>query len=204
MTAEKRERNFSYVLSGILKKVMIPLAVMALAVCLAQSAGAVLNDSGVVSVADWEQTGVIMKTPAGNCSYDRSGTDYTQDDLWCLAAIIYQEAGGDLCSDLCRELVGSVVLNRVEDKSYFGKTNTIRDVLQAKGQYGMEDGVKWTNRGNSAIEQAAIKRAYAAAQSVLEGSRPCPKNVFFQSEFDFLGDGTYMELDGFYFNYIGT
>ncbi len=181
-------------------------AALLLTLALTVRADAAVSNKLTVSVADWKETGVAIKMTAGGAAFKSSERKqdvlYSEDDLWCLAAVIYQEAGGDRCSDLCRRLVGSVVLNRAEDTGHFGKWNTIRDVLQSPGQYGMESGVRWVNRGNSEREQAAIARAYDAAKAVLEGDRPCPKNVFYQSEFSFLGDGIYMEKDGYYFNYI--
>lgn len=180
-------------------------AALLLMLALTVRADAAVSNKLTVSVADWKETGVAIKRPAGGALFkgaeEKKEVSYSEDDLWCLAAVIYQEAGGDSCSDLCRRLVGSVVLNRAEDTRYFGKSNTIRDVLQSPGQYGMESGVKWTNRGSSECELAAIARSYEAAKAVLEGDRPCPKNVFFQSEFSFLGDGIYIEADGYYFNY---
>lgn len=197
-------KNFSI----YMKLLFLIGAALVIALITAQPARAEVSNKLMVSVADWKETGVAIKNPAKGPALrstqqeEEEKKEYTEDDLWCLSAVIYQEAGGDACSDLCRKLVGSVVLNRAEDTVYFGSANTIRDVLETKGQYGMEDGVKWADRGDSERELAAKERACEAAKAVLEGDRPCPKNVFFQSEFDFLGDGIYMELDGYYFNYI--
>ncbi|MBO4330604.1 MAG: cell wall hydrolase [Oscillospiraceae bacterium] len=180
-------------------------AAVMLMLVLTVRADAAVSNKLTVSVADWKETGVAIKRPAGGARFakpeKKANTSYSEDDLWCLAAVIYQEAGGDNCSDLCRKLVGSVVLNRAEDTRFFGKCNTIREVLQSPGQYNMEDGVSWADRGSSETELAAIDRAFDAAKAVLDGDRPCPKNVFFQSEFSSLGDGTYCKTDGYYFNF---
>ena len=55
------------------------------------------------------------------------------EDVEMLACVIYQEAGGDACSDECRMYVGDVVLNRVADSRF---PDTIEGVLTAKFQYG--------------------------------------------------------------------
>lgn len=94
--------------------------------------------------------------------------DYTMDDMFCLAAVIYQEAGGNACSDECRIDVADVVLNRKNDSRF---PNTIREVLEAKNQYGMfwKTGVEFVQRGNTEEENQAIARAWYIAAKVLNG-----------------------------------
>jgi len=121
-------------------------------------------------------------------------------DLYCLTAVIYQEAGSDDCSDLLQQLVARTVLNRVLDKR-FG--NSIYDVLTAKHQYGM----MWKNGihiPNNASNQS-IERCKKNALIILKGNKICPSNVLYQSEFKNLGDGIYKQFNTkngtIYFNY---
>lgn len=125
---------------------------------------------------------------------------YTVDELYCMAAVIYNEAGGDSCTDEHRELVGYVVLNRVNDSRYF---DSIREVLEQRGQYaGMENGVVFAERHTKPEEAHAFERAYVTARKVLENRNniPIPANVLFQSEFA-QGTGVYKHLGNTYFCY---
>lgn len=85
-----------------------------------------------------------------------------------LACVIYQEAGGDACSDLCRMYVGDVVLNRVEDPRF---PDTLEGVLTAPGQYGRfsKTGIVWPSRSSKPEEAAAVQRAYETAKKLLSG-----------------------------------
>lgn len=126
---------------------------------------------------------------------------YTEDELFCLAAAIYNEAGGDECSDDTRRLVGYVILNRVNDSRF---PNTIREVLEAKGQYGRfyYTGVQFADRGDSYEESYAQDRAYFIAEEILRSrdNIPIPPTVVFQSEYE-QGVGIYKYQDGLYFCY---
>lgn len=123
---------------------------------------------------------------------------YTDDELFCMAATIYNEAGSNNCSDETRRLVGYVVLNRVKDSRY---PNTIRGVLEQKDQYGRfyYTGIKFADRAKSTQEKEAVDRAYRIAAEVLETATiPIPSNVVFQAEFA-QGISTYTYQDGIYF-----
>jgi hypothetical protein len=122
---------------------------------------------------------------------------YTEDDLFCMAAAIYNEAGGDMCSDETRLLVGYVILNRVNSPGF---PNTIREVLEAKGQYGKFywTGVKFADRSSKPEEQHAVERAYEIAKRVLSEPSTIPETVVFQAEFE-QGTGVYKYQDGIYF-----
>lgn len=125
---------------------------------------------------------------------------YTEDELFCMAAAIYNEAGADYCSDDTRRLVGYVILNRVKDSRY---PNTIREVLEEIGQYGVfyYTGVKFSDRHTLPQEQHAVKRAYRIAEEVLESEFiPIPETVVFQAEFQ-QGTSIYKYQDGLYFCY---
>lgn len=95
---------------------------------------------------------------------------YTEDELFCMAAVIYQEVGSDYICDECRYRVGDVVLNRVADSRF---PNTIRGVLEAKNQYGKfyRTGVKFPERANNPNEKHAVERAYETARALLANER---------------------------------
>lgn len=114
-----------------------------------------------------------------------------------LALVIYQEAGGDCCSDETRRMVGEVVLNRVASSRY---PNTITEVLLQRAQYGRLHwtGLVWPERASSAGEAHAVARAYDCAAQVLTGDRLLPTDVIYQAEFP-QGTETLAHVDGFYF-----
>lgn len=117
--------------------------------------------------------------------------EYSADDLYCLAAVIYQEAGGNACCDECRKNVGDVVLNRVADERF---PDTIREVLEAPGQYGAfsQTGVVWPDRANFAIERDAVVRAWHTAAKLLGGEHGAlyGNGYIWQAEFE-QGSGGY-------------
>lgn len=126
-------------------------------------------------------------------------TTYTEDELFCMAAAIYNEAGGNTCSDETRMLVGYVILNRVKDPRF---PDSIREVLEAKSQYGKFywTGVKFADRSSKPEEQHAVERAYEIAKRVLTEPSTIPETVVFQAEFE-QGTGVYKYQDGIYFCY---
>lgn len=122
---------------------------------------------------------------------------YTDADLEALALVIYQEAGGDACSDETRIMVGNVVMNRVADERF---PDTIEEVLLAKRQYGRLHwtGLVWPERASQSVEAHAVERAYDCAKRVLEGERLLPDDVIWQAEF-VQGTEIVAQQDGFYF-----
>ena len=122
---------------------------------------------------------------------------YSAEDLEALALVIYQEAGGDDCSDETRLMVGTVVLNRVADDRY---PDTIAEVATEYKQYGRLywTGLKWPERASKAEEAHAVKRAYDCATQLLDGHRALPEDVIFQAEFA-QGIEVVAQQDGFYF-----
>lgn len=93
-------------------------------------------------------------------------------DVELLACVIYQEAGGNACCDMCRRRVADVVLNRVKDSRYAG--TTIEEILtdgDPAPQWGLYSvtGVVWPEKASLPGEQAAVERAYRIAREVLEG-----------------------------------
>lgn len=122
---------------------------------------------------------------------------YTEADLEMLALVIYQEAGGDACSDETRLMVGNVVLNRVADERF---PDTIEEVLLQERQYGRLHwtGLVWPERASQSVEAHAVQRAYDCAERVLNGERLLPDDVIWQAEFK-QGTEVVAEQDGFYF-----
>lgn len=129
--------------------------------------------------------------------FEVSESYYTAEELELLALVIYQEAGGDDCSDDTRLKVGTVVMNRVEDDRF---PDTIRDVVLQRAQYGTLywTGAEWPERASEAEEAHAVARAYDCAERVLRGHRALPSDTVFQAEFE-QGDGIAAHQDGFYF-----
>ncbi len=119
---------------------------------------------------------------------------YTEDELFCMAAVIYQEAGGDAATDEARVYVGSVA------NGYWG--DTLREVLEALGQYGLfcKTGVCFPERAYTAVEKHAVDRAYEIAEQVLTDGSVLPENVIWQAEFK-QGDGVYAQIGNTYFCY---
>ena len=95
-----------------------------------------------------------------------------EHDVELLACVIYQEAGGDTCCDMCRRRVADVVLNRVKDPRFKG--TTIEEILidgDPAPQWGLYSvtGVVWPDKASLPEEQHAVERAYRIAREVLEG-----------------------------------
>ncbi len=124
---------------------------------------------------------------------------YTDEELEILSIIVYQEAGGNACSNDTRRLVAQVFLNRVNDERF---PDTFHDVATAERQYGRLywTGIVWPDRAKYEGEQAAVQRARDIAKEVLESSEQyCPPEVVFQSEY--VQGEIYLYQDGFYFCY---
>lgn len=162
-----------------------------------------------VIVADREDTveptviteSLELSTPSPSVYEEAIETSsYTEEELEILAIIIYQEAGGDACSDDTRMKVGNVFLNRVDSPLF---PDTFEEVALQDWQYGTlsQTGLKWPDRASYDVEQHAVERAYDIAKRCLEEDRILPPNVIFQAEFE-QGDGTYCYQDGFYFCYV--
>jgi len=104
---------------------------------------------------------------------------YSQEDLMLLARLINGEAGSEWIPDEHQQLVGMVVMNRVNSE-YF--PNTITEVIYQPGQYSCV--------GNSIWNEDPPQRVIDNAKLVLEGKVYCPPNVLFQAEF-LQGTGIY-------------
>lgn len=124
---------------------------------------------------------------------------YSEEELEILAIIIYQEAGGDACSDDTRRKVGSVFINRVTSSLY---PNTFEEVATQEAQYGALHwtGIKWPDRAYKPEEYHAVERAYIIAEELLTSGSILPEKVIFQSQFK-QGAGVYCYQDNTYFCY---
>ena len=115
-----------------------------------------------------------------------------------LACGIYNEAGGDACSDDCRRYVGDVMLNRVEDSRF---PDTLEGVLTAPGQYWRfsKTGIVWPERAKEPGEAHAVERAYRIADELLAGdhSELYGQGYVWQAEFVQGTEGFW--CDGLYF-----
>ena len=136
---------------------------------------------------------VIVEEPAPV----EAAPTYTDEELEALAIIIYQEAGGDACSDETRSMVGTVVMNRVESDLF---PDTIQEVATQKRQYGRLywTGLIWPERASNPGEANAVQRAYDCARAILEGERALPEDVIWQAEFP-QGTEIVAHQDGLYF-----
>lgn len=124
-----------------------------------------------------------------------------EHDVELLACVIYQEAGGDTCCDMCRRRVADVVLNRVNDPRFKG--TTIEEILidgDPAPQWGLYSvtGVVWPDKASLPEEQHAVERAYRIAREVLEGQHSdLTSEYIWCAEFS---QGTdVIECDGIYF-----
>ena len=117
--------------------------------------------------------------------------NYTEDDVYYLAAAVCREAGG--ATDEIQLLVANVIINRVNSSIY---PNTIYEVLTQKSQYGMmwKYGISFPDWA----QQKHIDHCYDIARRILDGERVCPENVLFQAEFP-QGSGIYKQFDDDYY-----
>ena len=96
---------------------------------------------------------------------------YTQEDVYVLATVIYAEAG--ICDDMEKYRVGNVVLNRVADST--GEfEDTILGVIYQSGQFDSVGTDNWYH-GPTDVE-------IQIAQDLLEGARVFPSEVVWFSK----------------------
>ncbi len=120
---------------------------------------------------------------------DDAKPKYTEEDLDLLARIINAEAGCSWIPDWVQQMVGSVVLNRVNSSLF---PNTIRDVIYQPGQYGPV----W----NGSINKKPSQRVINNARYILENGSVCPSNVTGQNGI-ITGGGLYTS---YYDSILGT
>jgi len=100
---------------------------------------------------------------------EQNTTTYSDYEIYELAKIIMCEAEGE--SQLCKEYVGQVVLNRVKSTRH---PNTIHDVIFAKNQFTPTFDGRW--------ERVEPNQAcYDAAYKVINATEPLTDALFFES-----------------------
>lgn len=119
----------------------------------------------------------------------RPKPSYSAEDLDLLARIINAEAGCDWMPDWVQQMVGSVVLNRVNSDRF---PNTIREVIYQPGQYGPVY--------NGMIHYTPTEKSIKNAKYVLENGSICPPNVTGQNGV-ISGSGVYTS---YYDSVLGT
>lgn len=121
-----------------------------------------------------------------------------ENEVEMLACVIYQEAGGDACTDECRYMAGDIVLNRMMDERF---PNSMEEVLTQKRQFGAFywKGIVWPARAANACEAHAVQRAYDTAKALLSGehSKIYGQGYVWMAEFTQGKDVIF--LDGIYF-----
>lgn len=123
-----------------------------------------------------------------------------KEDAEYLACVIYQEAGGDGCCDMCRRRVADIVLNRVKDTRFAG--DTVEAILTEGNppQWGLYSvtGIVWPEKASYPEEAAAVERARRIAIEVLEGNHSdLTEDYIWCAEFPQGQD--VIECDGIYF-----
>ena len=123
-----------------------------------------------------------------------------KEDAEYLACVIYQEAGGDGCCDMCRRRVADIVLNRVKDARFAG--DTVEAILTEGNppQWGLYSvtGIIWPEKASYPEEAAAVERARRIAIEVLEGNHSdLTEDYIWCAEFAQGQD--VIECDGIYF-----
>lgn len=121
---------------------------------------------------------------------------YTDDELECLAHLIYAECGADWISDTTIYYTASVVMNRVCSDLY---PNSIYEVINDT-RYGVQYSCK-----NYYMNNEPSERCYEIAEDVLvmyytTGETYLPSNVLGQAGFQTLS-GTYTVIDEVVFSY---
>ena len=106
--------------------------------------------------------------------------DFTFDNLYLLAKIVEVEAGSTWITDEHKQLVASVVVNRVNSSRF---PNTIRDVIYAPGQYSLVGTEYFENLVPTYI--SVLNAAHVLARGSI-----APENVVFQANFP-QGTGVY-------------
>lgn len=104
---------------------------------------------------------------------------WTDEELNMLAALIYYEAGSNDCSDRHQQLVGQVVLNRVNSNEF---PDTIYDVI-TQTKHGIQYSTYKKVLKNMGNRDIIPQRCYDNALVVLNGEVDCPDNIVWQAGF---------------------
>lgn len=144
---------------------------------------------------------ILVKPIEPVANSDKGGWECeNKEDAEYLACVIYQEAGGDGCCDMCRRRVADIVLNRVKDTRFAG--DTVEAILTEGNppQWGLYSvtGIIWPEKASYPEEAAAVERARRIAIEVLEGNHSdLTEDYIWCAEFPQGQD--VIECDGIYF-----
>lgn len=144
---------------------------------------------------------ILVKPIEPVVNSDKGGWECeNKEDAEYLACVIYQEAGGDGCCDMCRRRVADIVLNRVKDARFAG--DTVEAILTEGNppQWGLYSvtGIVWPEKASHPEEAAAVERARRIAIEVLEGNHSdLTEDYIWCAEFPQGQD--VIECDGIYF-----
>ena len=128
---------------------------------------------------------------------EASKPKYTQEELDLLARVIYAEVGCTWIPDWVQQMVGSVVLNRVEDSRF---PDTVKGVITQPGQYSTKyatveaaNAIQATDSKNGTYYYGICEDSVKAA---MMGQVEMPSNVLYQANFS-QGKGVWKSV---YFN----
>lgn len=161
------------------------------------------NDSRTLEVTyiQPKKNDILAKPIEPVANSDKGGWECeNKEDAEYLACVIYQEAGGDGCCDMCRRRVADIVLNRVKDARFAG--DTVEAILTEGNppQWGLYSvtGIVWPEKASYPEEAAAVERARRIAIEVLEGNHSdLTEDYIWCAEFPQGQD--VIECDGIYF-----
>lgn len=161
------------------------------------------NESRTLEVAyiQPKKNDILAKPIEPVANSDKGGWECeNKEDAEYLACVIYQEAGGDGCCDMCRRRVADIVLNRVKDTRFAG--DTVEAILTEGNppQWGLYSvtGIVWPEKASYPEEAAAVERARRIAIEVLEGNHSdLTEDYIWCAEFPQGQD--VIECDGIYF-----
>ena len=141
--------------------------------------------------ADWDEWIDFYMVEAdqyyNEMGYSSNAYEYTENDIYMLAQVIYGEARGE--STKGKIAVGNVVMNRVLARGYPG--NTIEEVIKASGQFtGYSSSIRPNSSCKAAAKQVLEKQVWVIPQDVyfFNSDRPAGQ--------DWGGHSYYTKIDG--------
>lgn len=168
-----------------------------------EKVSAIENETRTIEVAyvQPEKKDILVMPIKPVTNSDKGGWECeNKEDAEYLACVIYQEAGGDGCCDMCRRRVADIVLNRVKDARFAG--DTVEAILTEGNppQWGLYSvtGIVWPEKASYPEEAEAVERARRIAIEVLEGNHSdLTEDYIWCAEFPQGQD--VIECDGIYF-----
>ncbi len=141
--------------------------------------------------ADWDEWIDFYMVEAdqyyNEMGYSSNAYEYTENDIYLLAQVIYGEARGE--STKGKIAVGNVVMNRVLARGYPG--DTIEEVIKASGQFtGYSSSIRPNSSCKAAAKQVLEKQVWVIPQDVyfFNSDRPAGQ--------DWGGHTYYTKIDG--------